>query len=106
MKTRLNILIGLGGFFIFAIFLALILNNSLGFIIMGIAMFSFLFFALGITFYDVISPRKVVEAMSQKIDEKGIKSAEGMLNAIALPMMAIGLLFVFVSVFVWFKYYI
>lgn len=104
-KIRLRILTVLGILFILSLF-GLVIDHRIGAIVMGICMFSFIFSALGFFAYDIISPAKVVEGINKQIDEAGVLSQKGVFLSFTLAMMGIGLFFVFISMFVWFKYYI
>lgn len=104
-KTRLWIITVLGVLFILSLFAPMI-HQRIGFIMMGICMFGFAFSALGFLFYDIVSPAKFVKTVNKQIDEAGVLTTKGVFLSFTLVMVGIGLFFLFISMFVWFKYYI
>lgn len=108
MKKPLSvkILAGLGGSFIASIFLAIILDSPLGYGIMGVFMFAFLFCAVGLTFSLIISPSKLVEEVYRRADKHSRYSPKKYFHLFTLAMIIVGLAIVAVSSIVWFTHYI
>jgi hypothetical protein len=102
----LKILTGLGAGFIGSMFVALALNSPLGWGIMGVFMYSFLFYAVVVTFMQVMSPAKVVEEIFRRADKHSFYSPKKYFHLFTLAMMVIGLAIVTLSVVVWFDHYI
>lgn len=104
MDLKLKFLIGLGASFIVSIFLAITLNNVVGWTIMGICMFGFLFYALGLTF-TLMTPVQFFEILFEKAGDD-FKQPKFYGHLFVGAMVVIGIGFVVVSTYVWFRYYI
>jgi hypothetical protein len=99
-----KILGGLGIAFIFSMFLAMILDNSIGYGIMGVLMFGFLFYALFATFR-LFSPVKFYKEINRRAGED-VKSPKFWGYTFTGAMVAVGLIWVVISMFVYFIYYV
>jgi hypothetical protein len=102
--VKLKILRWLGISFMLSLCVGIILNNSIGWAIVGIFMFGFLFYALGLTF-KLISPQQFYSVIFEKAgnDYKQPKFYGYIFTG---AMVTIGLIWIVVSVFVWFIYYV
>jgi hypothetical protein len=103
-KLKLRILIGSAVFFFISMFICILLNNSLGNIIMGIGLFTFIYYTLFLM-YDLYKPIVFYEAIASSAGDD-IKKPKFWGYTFTAAMVSIGIFWLIASSFIWFIYYI
>ena len=101
---KIKILVILAVLYYISIMLALVLNNSVGWSIMGICMFSFLYYVVGLLFH-LVSPKEFFKTLFKKAGNN-IKKPKFHGYLFAGVMVIVGLFWLVYYTFAWFIYYV